>query len=120
MPKATKNAIRNQWAPLLRAVRLTEADLAGVGPFRRALVRAYTEVLIDQRALDRIRASLKEATRRRDKSFAAGYDAAISLRNFIKSVLGPRTEKLHLYGITPRRPRSRLGKKSAPGFERPS
>ncbi|HEV8580948.1 MAG TPA: hypothetical protein VGX68_17920 [Thermoanaerobaculia bacterium] len=120
MSRISRNNSVEKWAPLLRAVRLNEAKLAGVVPFREALERAYAETVFNQRALDAIRESLREATRRRNRSHAAGYDAAISLRNFIKSVLGPRTEELRLYGMTPRGPRCRSRQKSALGFEKPS
>jgi SpoVK/Ycf46/Vps4 family AAA+-type ATPase len=120
MPKISRNNSLNQWAPLLRAVRLNEAKLAGVAPFRQALEGAYTEAVFNQRAMDAIRETLREATRRRNASFAAGYDAAIALRHFIKSVLGPRAEELRLYGMTPRGPLCRSRKKPVLGFEQPS
>jgi hypothetical protein len=120
MSRISRNNSLNKWAPLLRAVRLNEVKLAGVAPFREALEKAYTEAVFNQRAMEAIRESLREAMRRRNASLAAGYDAAISLRHFIKSVLGPRTEELHLYGMTPRGPRCRSRRKSVPGFENPS
>ena len=120
MPKAPKCDVVKKWAPLLRAVRLNERKLGGVAPFREALERAYSEALFNQRAVDGILASLKQALRRRNKSLDRGYDAAISLRNFIKSVLGTRSAELPQYGMKPRGPRYRTGKKPAVGFERPS
>lgn len=117
---SSRNHTTNRWAPLLRAVRLNEARLAGVAPFRQALERAYIEAVYNQRAMDAIRETLREAIRRRNASRTAGYDAAIALRNFIKSVLGPRTEELRRYGMTPRVPRCGSRRKAVLGFEKPS
>ena len=115
MPKAPKSDVVKKWAPLLRAVRLNERKLGGVAPFREALERAYSESLFNQRAVDRILASLKQALRRRNKSLATGYDAAISLRNFIKSVLGTRSAELLQYGMKPRRSYNRSGRSQLDG-----
>jgi len=120
MPKATKNAMIEKWALLLRAVRLNAARLPGVEPYRDALERAYTEALFNQRAVDGIRESLRQTVRLRNESHAEGYDAAISLRHFIKSVLGPRTEALRLFGMEPRPKRGRRDKQPAEVCEPPS
>jgi len=50
-------------------------------------------------------------------NLATGQDAAISLRNFIKSVLGTRTDKLFRYGMKPRCNYRKRSKAPVPGFE---
>jgi hypothetical protein len=108
-----------KWAPLLRAVRLYDGRLPGVKPFREALERAYTQALFNQRAVDGIRDSLRRTMRLRNESLDEGYDAAISLRNFIRGVLGPRAAELRLFGMKPIPTRCRRDQQPAEECNRP-
>jgi hypothetical protein len=120
MPRVANHSALEQWRKLLCTVRQNEAGLPGVEPFRQALERAFTETLFNQRTRDTIRASAEEATRRLNRSLGTGCDAAICLRNFVKSVLGPRSEKLREYGMKPRGKRCRPGQTPAGGAALPS
>jgi|SRR6185295_10451532 len=120
MPKGKKSEIRGKWAPLLKAVRLNKPRLAGVKPFQEALERAYSEALFNQRAVDVARKALRTATQRRNETLDKGYDADLSLRHFLKSVLGTRSEELIQYGMKPRGPRRRREKRPDETLEQPS
>jgi hypothetical protein len=120
MMKKSRKAMLKQWASLLNAVNLLEADLGGIAPFREALEKACAAAQASQVVQDMKRAQAKEATRRVKADFDGSADAAISLRNFIKSVLGPRSHLLVQFGMKPRGRRRSSSRKPALGFELPS
>ena len=88
---------------LLKAVRDTETELAGVAPFLAALEQAHAQAVSAKARRDGLLASTHAATMEANKALAACGETAISLRHFIRSVLGSRTAKLIRYGIKPRR-----------------
>jgi hypothetical protein len=100
MRKSPKNAFA-EWETLLQAVRETEGDLGCVTPFREALANAQAQALTFKALRDSLEASVGDADHRLRKAVTAGEDAAVSLRGFIRSVLGVRNEKLLRYGILP-------------------
>jgi len=104
---------------LLKAVRRHEPDLGGVAPFRDALEMVYTQTLFNRQRREVARAAAKEATRQYHDSLSNVYDAAASLRYFLQSVLGYRSELLRLFGIEPRKKRSRPRQEASPGCEPP-
>jgi hypothetical protein len=120
MQKKAQDTLLQGWGRLIRAVRKHQAELDGIAPFRDALERAYTQALFNRRRRDVTRAAAREAVRELQKSLDTAYDASVSVRSFIKSVLGFRSEKLREFGITPRLGCARKSKKPAPGFELPS
>lgn len=107
MPKTSQTEDPKRWTSLADEVRANEAELAGVAPFREAVERARDRVLAFQCLRDGLRASTMDATASLNAALAEGRDAAGCLRSFIKSMLGPRSEKLVRYGIKPRRKRGR-------------
>lgn len=119
MPRNSKDSMLKEWAKLLKAVNLHQDDLGGVAPFRDILEKAYAEALANRAVQEAMKASAKDSTRRLRESLGVGYYAAISLRHFIKSVLGTRSEKLVRYGVKPRRARRPPVRSSAIGFRPP-
>ncbi len=120
MRKEAQDTLLQRCERMLKAVRKHEAALGGVAPFRDALERAYTQTLFNRQRREVARAAAKEATRQLHESLNTAYDARAALRHFLQSVLGYRSDKLRLFDIQPRKKRSPVRKKPAPGFERPS
>jgi hypothetical protein len=104
---------------LLKAVLADEAELAGVALFRAALERSHAQAVSSRERRDALMAATRAATLEVNEAFAACSEAAITLRHFIRSVLGPHNEKLARYGIKPRR-RRRLTRKPPAGYGLPS
>lgn len=105
MSKQAQDQVVYTWGSLMHAARRDEAELAGVAPFLEPLERAHAQVQVLRSQRDSLLAAARETTQQLNQALAAGADAAICLRAFIKSVLGHRTEKLLRYGIKPRRGR---------------
>lgn len=93
------------WTELLKAAQENETELDDAAPLIAALadIQAYAVSLRSRR--DALVVSAREATRQMNEAFAAGRDAAIALRSYIRAVLGPRSEKLLCYRIKPIRKR---------------
>jgi hypothetical protein len=89
------------WEDLLESVRDHECELAGVAPFRDHLAHAHARALALQAVRTLLEASVREARQTHREALAAGKDAAIALRGFIKSTLGTRNEKLLDYNMMP-------------------
>lgn len=102
MPRFSKSYTLYDWEKLLKAVQENEAELAGIEPFRSALARAYAQAMTFRDVRDSLVAAAADAAQRLNEAVATGYDAALSLRSFIRSVYGPQAEKLIEYGIRPR------------------
>jgi hypothetical protein len=119
MPRSNQNQTLCDWESLLRAVRQNEVELAGVTPYREALEHAYRQARSSRAMRDSMAASAADENQRLNQALAAGRDAAICLRSFLKSLFGPRSEKLLRYGIKPQRPRRRT-RKTAVGFGPPN
>ncbi len=100
MRKSPKNAFA-EWEALLQAVRETEGDLGCVTPFREALANAQAQALTFKTLRDSLEASVGDASHRLRNAMITGEDAAVSLRCFLRSMLGVRNEKLLRYGILP-------------------
>lgn len=94
-------------AGLLKAVRASEAELPGVGRYLAALDQAYTRVVKTRARRDSLVASAQEATAELHGDLQALWEAVSSMRNFVKSVYGRRSEKLLRYGMKPIRKRGR-------------
>ncbi len=110
MPKSSFADQIQDWEKLLQAVRCSEAELAGLAPFREAFERAYALAVSTRARRDALRIATMEATRQINAEFAACREAASALRSYVKSVLGFRSEALLLYGVRPirkRRPAAR-------------
>lgn len=107
MPKNAQVDHLRVWEKLLKEVRVSEAALAGIVPFRAALENAYSQAVNARVRRDALLASSREATAQVTEAFAGCADAARALRHFLKSVLGSRNQKLLRYGIQPLRKRSR-------------
>jgi hypothetical protein len=110
MSKSTPT-IPKSWEDLLESVRDHESELAGVAPFRDHLANAHTRAVTFQAMRTTLEASTREARQNERDALAAGKDAAIALRGFIKSVLGSRNEKLLDYHMLPLGRPSRTRKK---------
>lgn len=95
---------------LLAAARKHEATHPGIKPFRQALEGAYARAVSTRGLRDTLDASKMEATHQLNLAFDESHEAAIRLRNFVKGVLGPRSEALADFGVKPLRKR---GPKSA-------
>lgn len=105
-----KNSFADQirdFEMLLQAVRGSQAELAGLAPFREALERAQEHAVSIRARRDALRASTQKATREVNTAFAACREAASALRNYVKSVLGYRNEQLVRFGIRPIRKQRR-------------
>lgn len=100
MSKSMNDALE-EWDLLLQSVRETEGDLAGVAPFREALARSKAQVRTFRSLRDTLKVSTGDASHRLRSALGTGEDAAVSLRSFIRGALGPRSEKLHRYGMKP-------------------
>jgi hypothetical protein len=109
MRKSTNNAIE-EWDTLLQVVRETEGELGGISPFRKALADAHAQARTYQSLRNSLAASTRDARQRFNHSMTVGEDAAVALRGFIRSVLGPRSDKLRSYGIKPLGGRRRIAR----------
>jgi hypothetical protein len=107
MPKGSQDSLLADWSALVKEVRENEAELAGAARYRDALEKICTEAQNAKNQRDALVVSAMEATRRLNRTLADGRDAAITLRFFLRGVLGARTEKLRRYGIKPLRKRAR-------------
>jgi hypothetical protein len=107
MPRNSYDDQVQQWERLLEAAREGETELAGVAPFRAALESAHANLIHVRKQREGLHAASQEATRSMYRAFEECCEAGISLRHYIKSVLGSRAEKLSRYGIKPRKRRSR-------------
>jgi hypothetical protein len=119
MRKDSQDSLLQQWDRLLKAVHRYEARLGGIAPFRDALERAYSQAVSSKRRREVARAAAEDATRALRESLETAFDASVSLRGFIKSLIGFRSEMLREFGMTPRKKRPRPCKKPPVGFERP-
>jgi hypothetical protein len=120
MSRTSRDSTFERWEQLLKAVRENRAELRGVAPFLEAFERAYL-VAKSNRALRKVaRDSAQAATRRLKTSITRSSDAASCLRSYIKGLLGPRSEKLHRYGMKPITERRTVRQKQQVGFERPN
>ena len=90
---------------LLKAVQESEADLPGVCRFLSTLEQANSRVLVSRGRKDSLVAAARVATGQLRADLKAHHEAVCAMRNFIKSVLGRRSEKLVRYGIRPIRRR---------------
>lgn len=117
MHKDAQDSLLQQWDRLLKAVRKHEAKLGAIAPFRDALEMAYSKAVFNHRRRQVARAAAMEATRELRESLETAFDASVSLRSFIKSVLGFRAEVLREFGMTPRKARPQPCKKPPVGFE---
>jgi hypothetical protein len=95
------------WSELLTTAREDGSELAGAAPLIEALEDFHIQAVSLRSRRDALAASAQAATRQVNAAFAAGRDAAIALRSYIRAVLGPRSEKLLRYGIKPIRRRRR-------------
>ena len=111
MPKESIANHLRDWEALVKAVHESEAELAGIEPFRAALERAVVKAVSAQVRRETLHAKTGEATRKRNEAFSACRDAASSLRSYVKSLLGFRSEQLVRYGIQPIRKRTRQVRK---------
>ncbi len=100
MPRTTP-ITPESWEDLLESVRDHECELAGVAPFQHHLADAHARALALKAVRTALETSLREARQTQREALAAGKDAAIALRGFIKSVLGTRNEKLLDYNMMP-------------------
>jgi hypothetical protein len=107
MPKSSYAEQLHDAETLLKAVRETEVELPGVLRYKLALERASTKAAETKARREALVISAQEATYHMHAAFQTYREAATSLRNFIKSVLGHRNEKLLRYGVRPIRRRSR-------------
>jgi hypothetical protein len=111
MPKNGRANQLCEWDKLLRAVKSGKAELPGVAPFEADLDRTLSEAVRAQKRKAALLANARKATKQVNTSFRACHHASIALRNFIKSVLGFKSERLIRYGIRPvRHRRSQLAK----------
>jgi hypothetical protein len=109
MGKSIETTLQD-WENLLGAVQETEHELGGVAPFRETLMAARNQALAFKALRDSLEASTGDATQRLRTQVAAGDVAFVSLRSYIRSVLGNRSGKLRRYGLKPfpgSRPKSR-------------
>jgi hypothetical protein len=113
MPRNAFDVQHQQWKKLLEAVGEGKAELAGVAPFSAALESAHAKVVHARKQRDELYAASQEATRSMYQALEECREAGISLRHYIKSVLGSRAEKLSRYGIKPRK--SRRASRRLPG-----
>jgi hypothetical protein len=105
MPNSSRNDQVEDWSGLLMNAREDEAELGCAAPLIEALETIQTQAVGLRRRRDALVASAQETTRQVNEAFAAGRDADIALRSYIRAVLGPRSEKLLRYGIKPIRRR---------------
>ena len=107
MSRKRQDQVLDEWGDLLNEVRKTRAELPGIAPFMTKLEGAHTRARTAKSLRDPHQARAREETRKLHAALDEGQEAAISLRSYIKSVLGTRTEKLCRYGMKPRPKRVR-------------
>lgn len=117
MSNSTPRSLES-WGDLLEAVRETEDDLAGVAPFRDALIGAHTRASALKALRDTLQASTSDARRHTREAMVEGKDAAVALRGFIQSLLGTRNEKLLTYGLQPKGSHCRRWRKKGAGVRK--
>jgi hypothetical protein len=100
MPRTTP-ITPESWEDLLESVRTNECEFAGVTPFRDHLEEAHARALALKAVRAALETSVREVRQTQREALAAGKDAAIALRGFIKSILGTRNEKLLDYNMMP-------------------
>lgn len=84
------------------------AELPGICRYTASLDQAYARVMKSRGQRNSLVASAQEATRQMNEDFKVYREAVTAMRNYIKSVLGHRNEKLLRYGIRPIRKGSRF------------
>ncbi|HEY7213497.1 MAG TPA: hypothetical protein VIC28_02655 [Thermoanaerobaculia bacterium] len=95
------------WEKLLEAVKRHEKDLPGADSLRDSLELRLQESVEAKHRQDLHRSGRQRATRDLGQSMAAGRDVASRLCCLVKSVYGPRDERLQEFGMTPVKPRCR-------------
>jgi hypothetical protein len=100
MPRTTP-ITPESWEDLLESVRDHECELAGVAPFRDHLADAHARALALKAVRTVLETSTRQARQNQREALAAGKDAALALRGYIKSILGTRNEKLLDYNMMP-------------------
>jgi hypothetical protein len=90
------------WQKLLEAVRSHEGELPGAEPLRAALELRLQESVEAKSRRDLHRSGRQRATKDLGQSMAAGRDTASRLCSLVKSVYGPRNERLWQFGMKPR------------------
>jgi hypothetical protein len=105
------------WERLLTSVADNAAELTEVERYRADLQKHLEDFKALKARQDAARAAKQEATRLLKEMKLAGRDKAIRLRGVVKANLGPRSEQLSQYGMTPLRKRG--GRSSAKPAEVP-
>lgn len=114
MPKNSYETQIRDWERLLEAVQEGEAGLAGAASLSAALQSACAKAVRIRKHRDELHAASQEETRALHRALEECREAGISLRSYIKSVLGSRAEALVRYGVTPRRKRRPCRQRSEP------
>jgi len=103
------------WEQLFAAVEEHGAELPVLNPYKTSLRESLDQIRVAKTHQEALSASRKNATREVEQRLQDGWDLVSRLRSLVKATLGPRDERLKLFGIPPiplhRAPRPKGGAK---------
>lgn len=89
------------WEQLFAAVEAHEAELPGLAPYKSSLRESLDRVRESKNHQEVLTASRRQATRDLQQRLQEGADLVSRLRSQVKAELGPRDERLKLFGVKP-------------------
>ncbi len=107
-------SLLSEWGRLLAAVRTNEVDFPVLTAYRVVLEGHLENVRLARARQLALKKQSRKATRVLRQLVLAGLDEVRCLRSQVRAELGPRDERLRLFGVKPLRPQ-RPGKGVAPG-----
>ena len=112
------------WEKLLEAVKSHERDLPGAESLRAALELHLQEAKEAKSRQELHRAGRQRATKDLGRSMTAGRETFSRLSSLVKSVFGPRDQRLPQFGMAPiepsvRKPRQPRKPQPSAGFISP-
>jgi hypothetical protein len=113
MPNINSYAdVIQDWQALLAAFKDNAERLPGIEEELAALEKALTEAMAVKSRQDSYRSEKQKATQELGEILENGRDLAMRLRGAVRFKIGPRSEKLVQFGMTPLR--RRKGRKPKP------
>lgn len=89
------------WEQLLAAVEAHESDLPVLAPYKTFLRQSLDRLRVAKSHQEMLSASRKQATQEVEQRVGESRDLVSRLRSLVKAELGPRDERLKLFGIKP-------------------
>ncbi len=113
MPSSYADYVKD-WESLITAVQENLGQLPNVGEHLQELSTAVDDLKARKTVQELHSGARQKATQDLGDSLELGKEAAVKLRGYVKSKLGPRNELLVRFGMAPARSRSRRTLKPPP------